>query len=447
MTSAPSDATGDTKSSPRERRAAVIGAGPMGLAAAHELGRRGYRVVVFEADDRIGGMSAAFDFDGLQLERYYHFICRPDQPLFDVLAEFGLIDRLRWRSTEMGFFYNGKLYDWGRPDCLLRFPHLGMVDKLRYAAHVMYTKSVRDWTALDRVEATTWLRKWVGERAYQVLWHKLFALKFFEHYDKLSAAWIGTRIKRVALSRKSLFQEELGYLDGGSQVLLDAYRQRIEAVGGEFRLRSPVQRVAVEGGRVRGVVVRDELHPAEVVLSTIPLKYVPRIAPDLTEDERQRIAAIENIGVVCVLFKLSKPLTKYFWMNTNDVRIEVPGMIEYSNLNPLPAHVLYVPYYMPKSHPKWSWDSAQFIEEAKRYVKMVQPSWDERTLLATHASRYEFAQTVCPPGFSRALPPMQTSVKGFAIADTSYYYPEDRSISESVRVGKDVSRVVLEDAA
>jgi len=151
---------------------------------------------------------------------------------------------------------------------------------------------------------------------------------------------------------------------------------------------------------------------------------------------RRRIAAIENIGVVCVLLKLPKPLTKYFWMNTNDARIEVPGMIEYSNLNPLPAHVLYVPYYMPKSHPKWSWDSAWFIDEAKRYVKMVQPSWDERTLLATHASRYEFAQTVCSPGFFDALPPMRTSVKGFAIADTSYYYPEDRSISESIRVGK-----------
>ncbi len=38
--------------------AAVMGAGPMGLAAAYELAKRGVAVTLFERDDRIGGMSA-----------------------------------------------------------------------------------------------------------------------------------------------------------------------------------------------------------------------------------------------------------------------------------------------------------------------------------------------------------------------------------------------------
>ena len=260
---------------PTPRRAAVIGAGPMGLAAAHALAKRGFRVAVFEADDRIGGMSAHFDFDGLAIERYYHFICKPDTPLFETLSEFGLAERLRWRITEMGFFYDGRLYDWGRPDCLLRFPHLGLVAKLRYAALVMRAKGIRDWTPYDRLEATDWLRGWVGERAYDVLWRKLFELKFFEYEKSLSAAWIGTRIQRVALSRKSLFEEELGYLDGGSQTLLDAYERRLRDAGATIALRSPVQRVAVDRGIVKGVFVRGSLEPANVVVSTVPLKYVP----------------------------------------------------------------------------------------------------------------------------------------------------------------------------
>ena len=68
----------------------------------------------------------------------------------------------RWASTT-----RATLYRWGRPDCLLRFPHLRLQDKLRYALHVMYTKGVKDWRALDRIEATGWLRRWVGERAYR----------------------------------------------------------------------------------------------------------------------------------------------------------------------------------------------------------------------------------------------------------------------------------------
>jgi hypothetical protein len=34
------------------------------------------------------------------------------------------------------------------------------------------------------------------------------------------------------------------------------------------------------------------------------------------------------------------------------------------------------------------------------------------------------------------LPPVETSIRGLQIADTCFYYPEDRGISESVRFGK-----------
>jgi NADPH-dependent glutamate synthase beta subunit-like oxidoreductase len=41
---------------PREERVAIIGAGPAGLACAHDLAAFGYRPVVFESQDRPGGM-------------------------------------------------------------------------------------------------------------------------------------------------------------------------------------------------------------------------------------------------------------------------------------------------------------------------------------------------------------------------------------------------------
>src|SRR5688572_23785373 len=92
--------------------AAVLGAGPMGLAATYELLKRGWRVDLYERDAQIGGMSASTDLDGLKIERYYHVICGPDVTLFHYLREFGIADKLRWTSTKMGFYFNGKLYDW-----------------------------------------------------------------------------------------------------------------------------------------------------------------------------------------------------------------------------------------------------------------------------------------------------------------------------------------------
>ena len=37
---------------------AVLGAGPMGLAVAYQLARDGHQPIIFEADDRVGGMTA-----------------------------------------------------------------------------------------------------------------------------------------------------------------------------------------------------------------------------------------------------------------------------------------------------------------------------------------------------------------------------------------------------
>ena len=44
------------KAPPRDERVAIVGSGPAGMACAHDLATYGYRPVVFEAQDRPGGM-------------------------------------------------------------------------------------------------------------------------------------------------------------------------------------------------------------------------------------------------------------------------------------------------------------------------------------------------------------------------------------------------------
>lgn len=417
-------------------RVVVIGAGVMGLAAAYHALRRGHDVVVLEAAPVPGGMAAHFDLGGVSIERFYHFVCKADQSTFELLTELGLGDKMRWLPTSMGYYIDGNLHSWGDPVSLLKFPKLSLVEKLRYGAMMFFATKRRDWRSLENVSAKDWITRWCGPAVYARLWAPLFKFKFYEYADNISAAWIWTRIKRVGTSRRSLMQEELGFIEGGSETLVHALVRAIEKMGGTVRLKAPVGRINISDGRVTGVTAGDTTHPAEAVISTVPTPFVSRLLPDMPAAERARYDTIANIGVVCVVMRLRRSISPHFWINIADPRFEIPGIVEFSNLRPTGDTVVYIPYYMPTSHPKFAKDDAFFRAEALGYLKLLNPAIRNEDVIACYVGRLRHAQPVCPPGFAAMLPPIVTSIGGLQVADTSFYYPEDRGISESVRFGK-----------
>lgn len=422
------------------KKIAVLGAGPMGLAVAYQLVRDGQKPVIFEADDRVGGMTATFDFNGLSIERYYHFHCISDKDFLTVLDELGLSEKMKWVETKMGFYYQGKVSPWGNPVALLKFKGLSLIAKFRYGLHAFLSTKRDNWKPLDDVEAAGWIRQWVGEEAYNVLWKKLFDYKFYHYTNNLSAAWIWSRIRRIGRSRYSLFREQLGHLEGGSDTFLNGMKAFIEKNGGEIRLSAPVERVQLSNGIVSGVVVGGVLHNFDTVISTIPLPYVPTVIPDLPFEILEKYRAQQNIAVVCVIAKLRKKLTENFWLNVNDPDMDIPGLVEYSNLRPLQDSIVYVPFYMPAELDKFKDSNDTFSAKVKRYLQRINPDLADEDFVDIKVSRYRYAQPICPPKFLESLPPFDLPIKGLFVADTSYYYPEDRGISESIGFGRMMAR-------
>jgi len=95
-----------------------------------------------------------------------------------------------------------------------------------------------------------------------------------------------------------------------------------------------------------------------------------------------------------------------------------------------------VPYYMPAAHPKFRWADQALLDEAFGYLCRVNRALSRRDILASRVARLRYAQPVCEPGFAAKIPPPKTAVAGLQVADTCFYYPEDRGISESVRFGR-----------
>jgi protoporphyrinogen oxidase len=423
-----------------KKRVAVLGAWPMGLAVAYQLARNGYQPIVYEADDRIGGMAAHFDFGGISIERFYHFHCTSDLAFIEILKELNLSDKLHWKSTAMGYWYKDILQEWGNPLALLRFKGVGLIAKFRYGLHIYLSTKRNNWLPLDSQNAVDWVKRWVGPQAYEVFWRRLFEYKFYDYVDNLSAAWIWSRIRRIGRSRYNIFHEKLGYLDGGSETLLNAMKSNIELNGGIIHLGSKVEKVAISNKSVIGIEVNGSLEPFEHVVSSIPIPYVEKLIPDLPLEIKKQFSSKKNIAVVSVIVKLRKPLTKYFWLNTSDSEMDIPGLIEYTNLRGLGPSIVYVPFYVPTEHPTYLESDEQFKIKVFKYLSKINTTLKKEDVLDICISRYRFAQPICEPNFLQTIPPVKLPINGLFVADTSYYYPEDRGMSESIAFGKKIVR-------
>jgi protoporphyrinogen oxidase len=417
-------------------RIVVLGAGPMGLAAAQRAVTLGHEVDLIEADAKAGGMAAHFDFSGVSIERFYHFVCKSDAPTFELMRELGIGDRMRWVNTSMAYYTHGKVHKWGDPISLLTYPHLTLMEKIRTGLQMFLTTKSKNFDRIEHLTSRKWIEGGSGVSVYNKMWKRLQELKFYEYADEVAASWIATRIKRIGNSRKSVFQEQLGYIDGGSETLVEAIADDIRRKGGRIHLGTPAERVIVQDGRVTGVRAGGRDFAADAVISTVPVPLVNCFVPDLPQDWQDKYAGIKNIGVVCLLFKLRKSVTPHFWVNIVADDIEIPGLIEFSNLRRVGDTIVYVPYYMPVTHPKWQWTDQQFIDEAFGYIKRVNPAITDADLLDAKVGRLKHAQPICEPHFAEKLPPVQTPIAGLQIADTCYYYPEDRGVAESIRLGR-----------
>jgi len=238
-------------------------------------------------------------------------------------------------------------------------------------------------------------------------------------------------------------REKLGYLEGGSSTLLSALETRIRELGGEIRLSCPVEKIHIEEDAIKSVETTSGMQDFDTVISTVPLPFVPRMIPDLPADILQAYAALKNVAVVCVIVKLKKPLTENFWLNVNDPQMDIPGLVEYTNLRALDQHIVYVPFYIPAEHPKYADSNETYINKVKNHIRIINPEISEDDFVDARASRYRYAQPVCGPNFLRHLPPVKLPVKGLWVADTSHYYPEDRGISESIGFGRNLARQAM----
>ncbi|NTU78937.1 MAG: NAD(P)/FAD-dependent oxidoreductase [Chloroflexales bacterium] len=434
-------------------KAAILGGGIMGVTLGYLLSRRGVTVEVFEASPNLGGLAGPLTLDdGTEVDRYYHAILSSDSFLRELCTELGIADRLRFRQTRMGFFYQGRVYSMNSTLEFLRFPPLGWIDRLRLGLTVVYAQMVRDWTSLEGVDVEKWLVQLSGRRTYENIWRPLLKAKFDGGFERTPATYIWARLVRMKSTRGGANQkEEAGYIIGGYQTLVKAMAERIEAAGGTVHLRCPVQEVAIDGGRARGVRVNGELHPFDAVIGTMQTPIFQRLIPGAPKQYHDFLNQRRYLGIVSPLMILDRPLTGYWTINMTDDRFPFTGVIETTAyIDPKHVggyHLVYLPKYTAPGSPLLTLSDEEIRETWLSNLEQMFPDFDRRSVRYFLVNRERFVEPIHELNSRHLIPPVKTAVEALYLVTTAQIYPDLTNGEAVARHAARAAETVLESLA
>ncbi len=458
-----------------QTKTAIVGGGILGMTLALRLAQAGQRVTLFEAGPHVGGLADAWQLGDVTWDRHYHVTLLSDIHWRRVLAELHLEQDMQWVETKTGFFTDGQLTSMSNTLEFLKFPPLGLLDKLRLGGTIFYASKLRDGKRLESIPVASWLRKLSGKRAFEKIWLPLLRAKLGENYRHTSAAFIWATIARMYAARRTGLKKEMfGYLPGGYARILEHFETLLHANGVDVRVNHALQRVEPFNPNANGVgasvnvanVTNESAHavgvgvkqvqlsfrdrPAETfdrVVLTTPAPVISRVCPDLTEDEHRRLNGLRYQGIVCASLLLKKPLAKFYVTNITDDWVPFTAVIEMTTLVD-PAEfggrsLVYLPKYVSPDDPLFEVSDDELRASFIAALKKMYPDFSESDVEAFRVSRVRHVVALTTLNYSDNLPPMQTSLPGVFAINSAHIVNGTLNVNETVKLAEDAVKELL----
>jgi phytoene dehydrogenase-like protein len=346
----------------------VVGGGLAGLAAAATVAQRGVPVTVFEKASAPGGRAATQVRDGVALNQGPHALYRGGEGMA-VLRGLGIEPRGGVPNASGGHAVrDGRLHALpGGPVSLLTTSLLPLGGKLELA-RLLGSLGAIDAAALADVSVDAWLARAVRHPRVRELVAALVRLSTYANDpERLSAG--------VALAQLQLaLRENVLYLDGGWQTLVDGLRAATERAGARITSHARVTRLEHDGG-IRAVVTADGVRHAAraVILATDPSAALELLGESADRTLADSVRSTVPLEVACldvVLSALPRPRSTFALGIDRPLYLSVHSAA--ARLAPEGRAVIQLAKYLPPSHAS---DAGGDERELEGLLDLVQPGW------------------------------------------------------------------------
>ena len=425
---------------------AIIGAGYAGMSAAYDLVRAGHKVTIFEAAGQPGGLASGFKEPHWDwaVENFYHHWFASDNHMLGLIEELGLSHKVIFARPYTVMLHDGRWYPFDSIPQAIMFPGLGWgLNKIRFGMVGLYLRLTNNWQNLEKTTVDAWMRKWAGEKVYQLMWQPMLIGKFGPYYKDVNMAWFWARIHARTT--------RLGTYQGGFQAFADDFALKLRELGVQIHFQSRVQAITAAPGSKVTVKLNSGSQQYDRVLSTTSPGLMARLAPDLPPSYLENLLKLKHMGAVVMTLSLKHQLSSqgYYWFNIpKDAGFPFLAVVEHTNFvspeNFGGEHILYCGDYLELGHEYFELSDEQLLERFIPGIQRINPDFGRDWIHKVWVHRSKYAQPVPLLNHSKNIPAIQTPLPNLYFASMSQVYPWDRGTNFAVEIGRKAARLINE---
>jgi squalene-associated FAD-dependent desaturase len=394
----------------------VIGGGLAGLAAAAALGGAGHSVRLLESRPFLGGRATSYELTGGEvIDNCQHVLLRCCVNLLDFYRRLGVEGDIVFHREFVFIEPGGRRSVLRRgmfpapvhfAESFLRLPFLSFSEKLA-VARAMRTIG-REYSRrddLDRITMQQWLEeKHQPARAIHRFWRQVLVSAINEELDRMAAVHAFQVFRLGFLARSDSYEMGVPAVPLGRLYRSEVWQR---ASGVDIRCRSTVERIRIENGTVRSVIVGGEELGADFYVSALPFERMATVGLGLGLGLGLDLTGFEHSPITGIHLWFDRPVTDLPHATLLDRTIQ--WMFNKSEGR-------YVQLVVSASRSLETLPRAEVIALAQRELAEFFPASRDARLEKAHVVKEVRATFSARPGLESRRPASRTAVRNLFLA-------------------------------
>lgn len=418
----------------------IIGGGPMGLHLAYILIKKGYKIRIFEANKRAGGHARPFKFKTTLIEIFYHFFYKNDHlNAMKWVNNFSKDNKIHWKYIDTGIVMKNSKKNISFDSMLEILKRYKIYSfKIFFSLFKIFFFEIP--ASIQNKKAVEWSYNEFGKKFSDDIWIPLLKGKFEKKWDKISALWLATRIKRHLSTRSiSKKKSKFGYLKKTYETTINKNISFIERSGSEINYNSKIKKIEIKKNRITNIITDKNyiLSSHEKVISTIPLFCLKEI---IKNKKLNYLKKFNGIGVIVLIAKIKKKLSNYYWTSVTDEKMPFNAVIQQNNLYPKSKeHIIYTSKYTTEFSHFYKMNKKKLSNKIFDNLENIYKNFSKKDVIEFKIFKSKNAAPIPEIATISNMPPFKSKINNLWHGGLEYIYPEDRGVGNSIEVSEQIS--------